>query len=85
MELSYTCLSLISFASDEVELPLATDATLDFGRINNAEARADGVFELPLLPLNAQVLFPKRAKPDPANNGGAGQGGCRSRATKRQP
>ena len=37
---------------------MAADATLDFDRINNAEARADGVFELPLLPLNAQVLFP---------------------------
>ena len=37
---------------------LAADATLDFDRIENAEAKLDGVFELPLLPLKAQVLFP---------------------------
>jgi len=38
---------------------LAINATLDFNQIENAEARDDGVFELPLLPLDAQVLFPK--------------------------
>ena len=38
---------------------MAADAILDFDRIENAEARTDGVFELPLLPLSAQVLFPR--------------------------
>ncbi len=37
---------------------MAADLTLDFDKIENAEAKRDGVFELPLLPLNAQVLFP---------------------------
>ncbi len=37
---------------------MATDATLEFNTIKNAEAPAGGVFELPLLPLDAQVLFP---------------------------
>ena len=37
---------------------MATNATLDFNTIHNAEAQADGVFELPLLPLDGQVLFP---------------------------
>ena len=32
---------------------------MDFNHIENAQAQADGVFELPLLPLNAQVLFPR--------------------------
>ncbi|MDE2854285.1 MAG: endopeptidase La [Chloroflexota bacterium] len=38
---------------------MAVNATLDFNQIENAEARDDGLFELPLLPLDAQVLFPK--------------------------
>lgn len=37
---------------------MTADAALDFDRIENAEAKKDGVFELPLLPLEAQVLFP---------------------------
>ena len=37
---------------------MTSDATLDFDRIENAAAKTDGVFELPLLPLSAQVLFP---------------------------
>ena len=32
---------------------------MDFDNISNAAARTDGVFELPLLPLQAQVLFPQ--------------------------
>ena len=31
---------------------------MEFNSIANAEAPADGIFELPLLPLDAQVLFP---------------------------
>ena len=41
-----------------MEHPLAAEATLDFDKIENAEAMADGVFELPLLALESQVLFP---------------------------
>ncbi len=37
---------------------MAANAALDFDRIKNATAKNDGVFELPLLPLKAQVLFP---------------------------
>ncbi len=32
---------------------------MEFKHIDNAEAESDGVFELPLLPLDAQVLFPR--------------------------
>ena len=32
---------------------------MDFNHIDNAEPQNDGVFELPLLPLDAQVLFPR--------------------------
>ncbi len=56
--MSYTFHSLVTFASEEAENPLATDATLDLDRIKNAAAKTDDVFELPLLPLNGQVLFP---------------------------
>ncbi|MCY3834097.1 MAG: endopeptidase La [Chloroflexi bacterium] len=38
---------------------MATNSILDFHSIDNAEAQADGVFELPLLPLEGQVLFPR--------------------------
>ncbi len=38
---------------------MAKDHSRDFSRIPNAEGRFDGVFELPLLPLEAQVLFPQ--------------------------
>ena len=38
---------------------MASDTAFDFNRIDNAEAQSDGVFELPLLPLDAQVLFPR--------------------------
>ena len=38
---------------------MASDTTFDFNHIDNAEAQSGGVFELPLLPLDAQVLFPR--------------------------
>ena len=38
---------------------MAVDFTQEFNNIRNAEAEIDGVFELPLLPLDAQVLFPQ--------------------------
>ena len=38
---------------------MASDTAFDFNLIDNAEAQSDGVFELPLLPLDAQVLFPR--------------------------
>ncbi|MCY3797437.1 MAG: endopeptidase La [Chloroflexi bacterium] len=38
---------------------MASDTALEFKHIDNAEAESDGVFELPLLPLDAQVLFPR--------------------------
>jgi ATP-dependent Lon protease len=38
---------------------LVANAILDFNHVDNAKAQNDGVFELPLLPLNAQVLFPR--------------------------
>ena len=43
----------------EVEKSLAAETESDFDRIENAQAQNGGVFELPLLPLNAQVLFPR--------------------------
>ena len=42
----------------EAKIPVAADKSLGFDRIENAKTTADGVFELPLLTLNAQVLFP---------------------------
>lgn len=44
---------------------LATDTAFDFNHIENAEAQSDGIFELPLLPLKAQVLFPRVLSPIP--------------------
>ncbi len=38
---------------------MASDTALEFKHIDNAEAESDGIFELPLLPLDAQVLFPR--------------------------
>ena len=38
---------------------MPTNATMDFNSIDNAEAQADGFFELPLLPVDGQVLFPR--------------------------
>ena len=37
---------------------MAADAVMEFDQIENAEAMSDGAFELPLLPLPNQVVFP---------------------------
>ena len=41
-----------------MDLRLVAEVELDFDKIENARAKTGGVFELPLLPINAQVLFP---------------------------